>query len=213
MHTWECPEAEQAIKLYKPTKYKIDAPFTSDFKRYAPDRRAADPRFKPLFTVSAFYSILQSCILKTQYELENEPYDWVIKTRTDFALPSILPFKIFQKGIIYMPPCRTKAFGDWLGNDQFAVGDSATMNIYMSTYLGLDRYNKDGVQMVGEEMLRANILEHGLRENVHYLNLPEPFPPGWLNGTPHFLIRDDFEQWTKFYKRKYEECPTEYSGD
>ena len=96
-----------------------------------------------------------------------------------------------------MPPCRTKAFGDWLGNDQFAFGSSDIMNKYMSTYLRMDYYYKYGVQMIGEEMLRANLIESNLKDsNLVYYEMQEPFPPGPRNGTPHFLIRDDVEQWT-----------------
>ena len=100
-----------------------------------------------------------------------------------------------------MPPCRTKAFGDWLGNDQFAFGSSDIMNKYMSTYLRMDYYYKYGVQMIGEEMLRANLIESKLTDSrLVYLEMPEPFPPGPHNGTPHFLIRDDYNKWTNSSK-------------
>ena len=74
------------------------------------------------------------------------------------------------------------------------------MNKYMSTYLKMDYYYKYGVQMIGEEMLRANLIESGLKDKITYIDMPPPFPPGPHNGTSHFLIRDDYDKWTNSSK-------------
>jgi hypothetical protein len=134
-------------------------------------------------------------VAKTTREIQYGQYDWVIKSRFDFALSEPLPFDRFIKDTIYMPPCR-RVFGDWLGNDQFAVGDSNIMNKYMSTYTRMNEYYVNGTQMIGEEMLRANLLAYNIAGRIGYVDLKPPFPPGPRNGTPHFLIRDDIDKWS-----------------
>lgn len=198
IHTWDTSgmEWKDAAILYDTRFIRIDRPLTDDLDRkytHTPDATKWPPRF----TVSALYSQFRSCLLKIDHEVETQQYDWVIRTRFDFALPVEIPFDRLSKDHLYMPPCRTKAFGDWLGNDQFAIGSSDTMNRYMSTYLNIDRYYNSGVEMIGEEMLRTNLVESGLKDKIAYIDMPAPFPPGPRNGTPHFLIRDDVDQWTK----------------
>jgi hypothetical protein len=84
------------------------------------------------------------------------------------------------------------------GNDQFAFGSQETMIKYMSTYINLDKYYHAGAQFIGENMLQANLHEHGLiGENLVYVDMNNPFPPGPHNGSWHSLIRDDYEQWNK----------------
>lgn len=196
-HTWDTPGMEWrdiAIK-YGTRFFKIDRPLDGDFDAKYPNTPNAE-KWPTRYTVSALYSTFRSCLSKIDREVETKQYDWVIKTRFDFALSCDIPFDALEKGKIYMPPCRYRAFGDWLGNDQFAIGDSDTMNKYMSTYLNMDRYYNMGFQMIGEEMLRANLLDHSLKNSIVYIDMPPPFPPGPHNGTPHFLIRDDYDKWT-----------------
>ena len=186
----------RSASLYKTGHYQITRPIPDSVnEKYINTPDAS--KWPPQFTVSALYSTFRCMMLKIDQEVKTQQYDWVIKTRSDFALPVKIPFKTLQPNKLYMPPCRTKAFGDWLGNDQFAFGSSDIMNKYMSTYLRMDYYYKYGVQMIGEEMLRANLIESNLKDgNLVYFEMQEPFPPGPRNGTPHFLIRDDVEQWT-----------------
>lgn len=200
-HTWDLPGMEwRDIAIKYDTKFfRIDYPLSEDLdKKYTHTPNAE--KWPPRFTVSALYSIFRACLLKIDEEVRTQQYDWVIKTRFDFALPCDIPFDQLEKGKLYMPPCRYKAYGDWLGNDQFAIGDSNVMNTYMSTYNNMDRYYSMGTQMIGEEMLRANLLDNNLKNSIVYIDMPPPFPPGPHNGTPHFLIRDDYEQWTESSK-------------
>lgn len=198
IHTWHTSNMDwyNVVKLYDTRFYEIGHPLPEQLDQkytHTPDAKKWPPRF----TISALYSQFRSSLLKIDREVETQQYDWVIRTRFDFALPVEIPFDRLSKDNLYMPPCRTKAFGDWLGNDQFAIGSSDTMNRYMSTYLNIDRYYNSGAEMIGEEMLRSNLVESGLNEKITYIDMPPPFPPGPRNGTPHFLIRDDVEQWTK----------------
>jgi len=197
IHTWSGDHIDQINALYKPISMQIDAPLLINVdEKYINTPNAK--KWPPRFTISSYYSIFRCCLLKIDHEVKTKQYDWVIKTRFDFALPVVIPFEKLHKNKVHMPPCRTKAFGDWLGNDQFAIGDSNVMNMYMSTYINLDKYYNSGVEMIGEEMLRANLIENNLiKDNLIYIDMPAPFAPGPHNGTPHFLIRDDYEQWTK----------------
>ena len=84
------------------------------------------------------------------------------------------------------------------GNDQFAFSSKENMFKYMSTFNNLDKYYNKGAQFVGEELMKANLHEHGLiGEKLVYFNPNHPFPPGPYNGTWHSLIRDDMQQWKK----------------
>lgn len=196
IHTWKRNEIEKIRLLYNPISILVEDVLSLDVdSKYT--RTPNAKKWPPRFTVSSFYSIFRCCLLKIDHEIKTKQYDWVVKTRFDFALPVVIPFDKLQKDTLYMPPCRTKAFGDWLGNDQFAIGDSYIMNAYMSTYLSMERYYNSGCEMIGEEMLRANIIQKDLQRRITYIDMPEPFPPGPHNGTPHFLIRDDYEQWVK----------------
>lgn len=196
IHTWQGKDAQDVCNYYHPMTFASDtslSPLLNEKYTNTPDAI----KWPPMFTVSALYSTFRSCLMKIDNEIKTSQYDWVIKTRFDFALPVEIPFDSLERGKLYMPPCRLKAFGDWLGNDQFAIGDSDIMNKYMSTYLNIERYYNSGIQMIGEEMLRANLLENNLKKSIVYIDMPPPFPPGPRNGTPHFLIRDDVEEWTK----------------
>jgi hypothetical protein len=84
------------------------------------------------------------------------------------------------------------------GNDQFAFSGSQNMNKYMQTFLHIPKYYKEGTQIIGEDLMSANIKHFGLTgDKLVYVDMKNPFPPGAHNGTPHSLIRDDYEQWTK----------------
>jgi hypothetical protein len=84
------------------------------------------------------------------------------------------------------------------GNDQFAFSSRENMKKYMSTFERIDEYYDNGATFIGENLMQANLRYHGLcGENLVYVNMNNPFPPGPYNGTWHSLIRDDIEQWKK----------------
>ncbi len=62
----------------------------------------------------------------------------------------------------------------------------------------MNHYYEDlGVVYIGENLMQANLRENNLiGENLVYVNMNNPFPPGVHNGTWHSLIRDDYERWT-----------------
>ena len=84
------------------------------------------------------------------------------------------------------------------GNDQFAFSSMENMQKYMSSFMNIDHYYDDlNTSFIGENIMQANLREHGLvGEKLVYVNMNNPFPPGLHNGTWHSLIRDDYERWT-----------------
>lgn len=200
IHTWNnrVVKIDDIIDLYKPVMYRsedyicpkelLNAKYT-----HTPDAK----NFPPANAVYAFYSLFQANFLKTRHEVATKQYDWVIKTRFDYALNGMLVLKKFDPTKLYIPNCRRVITRDF-GNDQFAVSSSNVMNLYASTFLYLDEFYAGGYMMNGEEMMRATIRYHNLHgERLVYIDMNNPFPPGPYNGTPHSLIRDDFELWRK----------------
>jgi len=197
MHTWTSKYDDAIIKLYKPKLYIFEETLKADFdSRYT---NTPNPeKWPPRFTVAALYSMSRVLDLKMTCEKENEfTYDWVIKTRTDYALNLVLPFDKLDPNKLYIPDCRMVPTRDF-GNDQFAFGSSDIMNKRMSVFNNIDYFYTKGVQMIGEDMASAQMKLNGLvGDNLVYFDMKNPFPPGPHNGTPHSLIRDDYEAWTK----------------
>jgi hypothetical protein len=197
IHTWESEHLEEIAKLYNPVAMMVEKPLTEDFdSKYTNTPNAK--KWPPRFTVSSYYSIYRSCELKTIEELNSKvKYDWVIRTRFDYALNTVIPFAKLDNTKLYIPNCRMVPTRDF-GNDQFAFGSSDTMNGYMSTYLYLNHYYDQNVTMIGEDMCSANLKQHNLiGDKLVYVDMNNPFPPGPHNGTWHSLVREDYEQWAK----------------
>jgi len=197
IHTWHNSVygTKDVIDLYKPKMWETERPFSpnafDDKYTNTPDAKG----WPPTATVSMFYSVFQSLLLKTNYELMHNRYDWIVKTRFDYALNGVLPFEQLEKNKLYIPNCRMTPLRDF-GNDQFAFGSNRVMTDYMSTYLYMDHYYNAGCQMIGEDMMSANLHRCGLiGDNLVYVDMNNPFPPGPYNGTPHSLIRDDMQLW------------------
>lgn len=189
IHSWT-PGNPEIVKLYNPKNVLFSTPLLENVNnKYT---NTPNPqKFPPNNTYSMLYSMyMVSKMLKTKY-------DWVIKSRTDYALNVQIPFDKLDNTKLYIPNCRMVPERDF-GNDQFAFGSQSTMDKYMKTYLFIDEYYAAGNQFIGENMMQANLHKHNLHgENLVYVNMNNPFPPGPHNGTWHSLIRDDYEQWTK----------------
>jgi hypothetical protein len=201
IHAWSGEQTHSAIKLYKPERYKTDPALTNDLSKYTnvpppqPNWKVKDPARSTWNQLSAVY---QCNKLKSMYESDNNmKFDWVIRSRFDFALNVKIPFAELDNSKLHIPNCRMTPARDF-GNDQFAFSSSGNMDKYADTYNHLDRFYDSGVQMMCEDMMSANWKEKGLvGENLVYCNMNHPFPPGAYNGTWHSLIREDFEQWLR----------------
>lgn len=202
-HTWanDVYGEEEIFDLYQPAigLYDHSMPSTQSqakmLEKYT--NTPNSKRYPPHFTVTAFQSMFYSCMFMAEWEAKHQKFDWVVRTRFDFAINGQIPFDQIGRGKLYIPNCRMVPTRDF-GNDQFAFGDPITMKKYMSTFLFLDDYYAQGYQMIGEEMMKANLHNHGLiGDKLMYVDVNHPFPPGKYNGTPHSLIRDDMDKWLK----------------
>lgn len=197
IHTWKNKvyQTEDVIDLYQPTRHKIDIPLTSSNLNVKYTHTPDKENWPPSATISSFYSTFQTLLLKIEEEIAYRPYNWVVKTRFDYALNVRISFEALDSQKLYIPNCRMVPTRDF-GNDQFAFGRTNVMNDYMSTYLNLDHYYRMGTQMIGEDMMRANLHKYDLiGERLEYVDMNNPFPPGPYNGTPHSLLRDDMDKW------------------
>jgi hypothetical protein len=84
------------------------------------------------------------------------------------------------------------------GNDQFAFSSSKNMDKYADAFNHVDKFYDNGTTMICEDMMSENWKQHNLvGDNLMYVDVKHPFPPGPHNGTPHSLIREDFEKWQR----------------
>jgi hypothetical protein len=195
---WEADGAGD-LDLYKPEVMLMEKSLNTDLSKYTnvpppqPNWKVKDPARS---TWNQLYAIEVANTLKSVYEQnENMKFDWVIRSRYDFAINVKIPFAELDNSKLYIPNCRQVPNRDF-GNDQFAFSSSENMDKYADTYTHLDRFYDSGIQMMCEDMMSANWKEKGLvGENLVYCNINHPFPPGAYNGTWHSLIRGDFEQW------------------
>lgn len=193
LHTWEMSNGEKSLlQLFNPKDYIIEKkPVIVGYNDRYP--RTPEPENRPPWNAYCmFYSMYKSSQL-----LAGE-YDWVIKSRTDYALNTLIPFGELDSSKLYIPNCRMVPERDF-GNDQFAFSSQENMLKYMSTFKYIDEYYDNGTVYIGENMVQANLRKHGLcGENLVYVNMNNPFPAGKYNGGWHSLIRDDMNQWVKY---------------
>jgi len=196
-HVWEAPGVEE-VELYQAIATMIEKPLTNDLSKYTrvpppqPNWKVKDPA-RAAWNLT--YSLMKANELCQSWE---EKYDWVIRSRYDFALNVVIPFfDNLDNTKLYIPNCRMTPQRDF-GNDQFAFSSQENMNKYADCFNQIDKFYDNGTIMIGEEMMSANWKEKGLvGENLIYFNPNHPFPPGPHNGTWHSLLREDFESWQK----------------
>lgn len=195
IHTWTFPKVGEMLNLYRPKSALIEEQIQFDVSKYtnipppSPNWSVKNPAFG---TVSQLNSIFKANDLSKQYT-----YDWVVRTRFDFALNDVIPFDQLDNNKLYAPNCRMTPDRDFC-NDQFAFSSQTNMGIYSETFWRKDVYYDSGVMMIGEEMLSANLKNYNLiGENLVYCDMKHPFPPGDHNGTFHSLIRDDVNDWSR----------------
>ena len=201
IHTWESPETKKAFELYKPEAMMVEEPINPDLSKYTrvpppqPNWKVKNPA---LSTYAQLYAIKKCNELKTIYEEENSiTFDWVIRSRFDFAINATIPFTELDNSKLYIPNCRMTPQRDF-GNDQFAFSSSENMNKYAKAFDFIDHHYDRGTQMMCEDLMSENWKHFNMvGENLVYCNINHPFPPGPYNGTWHSLLREDFEQWAR----------------
>jgi len=149
-------------QLYLPKKLMIKPGRRWNTLRY--HRRMGQGMRNPEVVCGMFYGIFKANALRNEFERKNHfTYDAVIRGRADLSFQSILePKEILHCQVangIYFPN-----FGDYKGvNDQFAFGNSASMNIYSGIYQNLNHFFNLGCRWHPESLTKFNI---------DYFNLP-----------------------------------------
>lgn len=195
IHSWQDIDNDdfQFIDYnYDPVSISLSYTFDDrSFEKYPVDH----PNWPPKNAIHMLYSVFKANELKREYELEKGfTYDVVIRSRFDFALNRKIDFTV-EPGKIYVPNDYIKGRIEPNGlicNDQFAVGDSPTIDLYSNTFWNIDRAASFGAPIIGEDLLSVNLQIAGIiKEKMVYIDMNHPFPPGKYNNTPHSLLRDD----------------------
>ncbi len=199
-HTWyDTKEDIPDLSIYNPEVLMFEPPINPDLSKYTrvpppqPNWKVKNPA---LSTYAQLYAIHKCNEIKSIYEEENNmKFDWVIRSRYDFAINVRIPFEELDNNKLYIPNCRQTPGRDF-GNDQFAFSSSENMNKYAEAFIRIDEFYDSGVQMMCEDMMSANWKANNLvGPNLVYCDVDHPFPPGPYNGTWHSLLREDFEKW------------------
>ena len=202
-HTWETEEQlhEKAIDLYQPSNWLVEKSLDVDLSKYtntpppSPNWKVKDGRMSTWAQMFAIYECMRT---KREYEeYHNMKFDWVVRSRFDFAINARIPFDTLNPNKLYIPNCRMSPNRDF-GNDQFAFSSSENMDKYSYAYQHYDEFYNNGVQFMMEDFMSANWKRYGLvGENLVYCDVNHPFSPGEYNGTWHSLLREDMEEWLK----------------
>jgi hypothetical protein len=202
-HTWATEDNlyAKALELYKPANWSLEPQLDVDLSKYtrtpppSPNWKVKDGRMS---TYAQLYAIKECVRTKNEYEKYFDmKFDWVIRSRFDFAINARIPFDTLNSNNLYIPNCRMTPNRDF-GNDQFAFSSSENMDKYADAYNHIDEFYNSGVQYMMEDFMSANWKRNGLvGENLVYCDVSHPFPPGPYNGTWHSLLREDMEEWLK----------------
>lgn len=195
IHSWKTPGALVQISIsetinfiYEPLYNISDFPLSEDINS---DMFVPNSSHPANFCTSMFYSIYRANEFRIKHEIQNNiKYDFVIRSRFDFALNKIIDFSSLETGKIYV---SKDVEGPSLLNDQFAIADSDTMNQYASTFLNLRSHHKKGVPLCGHTMLEANL--DLFKIPVERIDLNHPFSDGLFNRGRHSLVREDMSKW------------------
>lgn len=194
-HSWKSKDInrqaliyERLHRLYKPIHGFFDTELPKDTNS---DMIVPNSSHPANFCTSMFYSIYRANDFRVRHELlTGKKYDFVIRSRFDLALNTIIDFSQLQRKVVYVSKDSEEPS---LLNDQFAIADSDTMNVYASTFLNLRQLYDSGTPLCGHEMLQENLL----RWNIHIskIDINHPFHDGNFNRGRHSIIRDDMSEW------------------
>ena len=194
-HAWRPDGANLGVyvdiqNLYKPSSFITEEKLPEDINSDLTVPNASHPAN---FCTSMFYSIYRANDFRIKREaILNKKYDFVIRCRYDLALNKKIVFEELEKGKIYVS--KDTDGPNPLLNDQFAIGDSESMNIYSSTFLFLRwHYLKHNAQLCGHSMLEAQLKHFNIP--VERIDLNHPFVDGKYNIGKHSIIRDDMDKW------------------
>lgn len=200
IHTWwNGKNIGTTLDCYKDLikDFDVEVPFNEEKinSRYP---NVVDLKYPACNTYSMFYSMFKCNLFRKKYELLNDPYDVVIRTRFDYALNRTIIHYPINKNMLFVPNDRITVEHDFC-SDMFAFGNPKVMDQYHNVFTNLDTFYDIGIPMNGEDMLSANLKTYGLTgENMVYIDMNNPFPPGPYNFNTHAIIRDDFTEFNQY---------------
>jgi len=167
IHGWHNTSEPLIVDEIKPKKYKFEE--RKSFLKLERQIRHREPRLKPgrdLGSLSMFYSLQQAYDLIDQ---NNDKYDYVVRIRPDIfpdlslkeILVQISDGGDYIENSVYVP----KIYHSKGINDQFAIGTTQSMSVYMRTYDYLER-NITSIFFNPESILLKNLLEHSIKPCV-----------------------------------------------
>lgn len=199
VHSWHSTFDTKVLDLYKPVSYLYESPKFFEYNQKWSDieRRRDIGGWTPRSIVSMWYSVYKSNELKSEYENKfNFKYDWVIRSRFDYALNIVIPFITLNSIPLYLA-AREEGSNDDHACDQFAFGNSDIMNIYSKIFKHVDEYYPNVWIVTGEQFLTAHLHKYNLlgdRINKYDMDYPFSKLHGWSRAHG-CLIRDDRNEW------------------
>jgi hypothetical protein len=191
-HTWSKNWDDNVIKLYNPKSFLVeDDSIFNEFKQY----KIMSNNHPAKNTIMMYRSIKYADMLRKNSYIN---YDWILRTRFDFALNKKINFEDLEKHKMYF--CDTRKNDDRTTvHDQFAIMNANHMNTYSNVYENIDSYHDDGCVINGEDLLIWHLNKNNLlgKDKIEYIDINPPFLHGKYNWGRHSLIRDDMETWIK----------------
>lgn len=181
-HTWDDPNLEDAVNLYKPKLYKSEPLVNENFplNKY----RSPSEHFRKT-TFFQFYSLFKAFQLKREYEIQNNfTYDVVIRNRFDSAINFIPKLNEMDPNKIYLPSDLVGLVEDVV-SDYFAYSSSHIMDQYSSIYVNFDFLYNNGTMFNSEQMCFANLKLYNLINSMVFIDMNHLFPPGRRGCCPH----------------------------
>ena len=196
LHSWKTKSGINQAQLFERVT-GLYSPVTAFFDHELPntinsDMHVPNASHPANFCTSMFYSIYRANDFRIRHQTLNDvKYDYVIRSRFDLALNKVIDFNTLEKGIVYIS--KDTEGPNPLLNDQFAIADPDTMNVYASTFLNLRRLYNSGISLCGHEMLREQLVLNNVP--VERIDIDHPFTDGKFNIGKHSIIRDDMSNW------------------
>lgn len=199
IHSWNSEFNDDIVNLYNPKEVIIENyKFTKDheIKYLNQHNEKEDYPWRPRFALNSFYSIYQANQLRHENEIkEFIEYDWVIRSRFDYAFNRKIEFENLDNKYLYIPERVCPEWPNEMICDQFAFSNSHMMNLYSNTFLHIDEYHSKGTYLIGEHLFSRNLNKYKLIDFIMYYDLDREFKD--RDPSQQGLLRTDIEYWKK----------------
>jgi hypothetical protein len=191
-HTWSKNWNNKILELYNAKQALVEDPsIFGEFKQY----RIVSESHPAKNTIMMYRSMKYADSLRQNSGIE---YDWIVRTRFDFALNKKINFEELDSNKMYFCDTRKNEQRTTV-HDQFVIANSNDMKTYCNVYENIDAYHSEGCVVNGEDLLIWHLNKNNLlgKHKIEYMDLYPPFLNGSYNCGRHSLIRDDMEKWVK----------------